>query len=104
MRVHTSGVKNRKGLLGSYYSVKDYMSINPEFGTMDDFKHLVDQVHQLGMKIIIDWVPNHSSWDNPLTVSHPEFYLHDSLGGFVSPFDWTDVIRFVIPTRASENI
>jgi len=94
MPVNPIGVKNRKGVLGSYYSVKDYMSINPEFGTMDDFKHLVDQVHQQGMKIIIDWVPNHSSWDNPLTVSHPEFYLHDSLGGFVSPFDWTDVIRF----------
>ncbi len=94
MPIHPIGEKNRKGKLGSYYSVKDYKAINPEFGTMDDFKNLVKETHELGMKIIIDWVPNHSSWDNPLTVEHPDFYLRDSAGQFVSPFDWTDVIRF----------
>lgn len=94
MPVNPIGEKNRKGSLGSYYSVKDYRQINPEYGTMDDFKNLVNKVHALGMKVIIDWVPNHSSWDNPLTKSNPEYYMHDSTGHFVSPFDWTDVIRF----------
>ncbi len=94
MPIHPIGEKNRKGKLGSYYSVRDYKAVNPEFGTIDDFKNLVNKVHDLGMKIIIDWVPNHSSWDNPLTISNPDFYMKDSLGNFISPFDWTDVIRF----------
>ena len=66
MPVNPIGIKNHKGKLGSYYSVRDYSAINPDYGTMDDFKHLVGEVHKLGMKIIIDWVPNHSSWDNEL--------------------------------------
>jgi glycosidase len=94
MPINPIGQVNRKGSLGSYYSVRDYMSINPEFGTMDDFKKLVNKAHELGMKVIIDWVPNHSSWDNKLVTTHPDFYLRDSAGNFVSPFDWTDVIRF----------
>lgn len=93
MPINPIGIKNHKGKLGSYYSVRDYRAINPEFGNMDDFKHLVDAVHQLGMKIIIDWVPNHTSWDNVLTKTHPDYYMRDSLGHFVSAFDWTDVIR-----------
>jgi 1,4-alpha-glucan branching enzyme len=94
MPINPIGKKNRKGPLGSYYSVRDYKAINPEFGTIADFKDLVKAVHNQGMKIIIDWVPNHSSWDNNLVKEHPEFYLKDSVGKFVSPFDWTDVIRF----------
>jgi len=93
MPINPIGEKNRKGKLGSYYSVKDYRKINPEFGTINDFKSLVKATHNLGMKIIIDWVPNHTSWDNVLIASHPEYYLKDSTGKFVSPFDWTDVIR-----------
>jgi glycosidase len=94
MPVNPIGIKNHKGKLGSYYSVRDYSAINPDYGNMDDFKSLVNEVHKLGMKIIIDWVPNHSSWDNELTKTHPEYYLHDSTGNFQSAFDWTDVIRF----------
>jgi 1,4-alpha-glucan branching enzyme len=93
MPVQPIGLKGRKGKLGSYYSVRDYKAINPEFGKMDDFKHLVKATHQLGMKIIIDWVPNHTSLDNDLIKKHPEYYMKDSAGKFVSPFDWTDVIR-----------
>jgi glycosidase len=93
MPVNPIGEKNRKGKLGSYYSVKDYKAINPEFGTMNDFKHLVQSVHQLGLKIIIDWVPNHTAWDNKLFETHPEYYLKDSTGKYASPFDWTDVVR-----------
>lgn len=94
MPIHPIGEKNRKGPLGSYYAVRDYRAINPEFGTLEDFKQLVRDIHAQGMKVIIDWVPNHSSWDNPMTTAHPEYYLKDSAGNFVSPFDWTDVIRF----------
>lgn len=94
MPLHPIGEQNRKGTLGSYYSVKDYRAINPEFGTAGDFRQLVNTAHQLGLKVIIDWVPNHSAWDNALTTEHPEYYLKDSAGRFVSPFDWTDVIRF----------
>ncbi len=94
MPINPIGVKNRKEPLGSYYSVKDFSSINPEFGKIGDFKQLVKSAHNYGMKLIIDWVPNHSAWDNELSNSHPEYYMKDSVGKFVSPFDWTDVIRF----------
>ena len=89
------GVLNRKGGLGSYYSVKDYMDVNPEFGTLDDFKGVLNKAHNLGMKVIIDWVPNHTSWDNNLTIEHPDWYVKDSKGKFTPPigFDWTDVIQ-----------
>lgn len=69
MPIHPIGVEKRKGTLGSYYSVKDYYGINPEFGTKADFKHLVDKIHSMGMYVIVDWVANHSSWDNPLAKS-----------------------------------
>ena len=92
MPVQPIGEKNRKGTLGSYYSIKDYLSVNPEFGTMNDFKHLVNKAHELKMYVIIDWVANHTSWDNNLVTEHPEWYTHDSLGNIVSPVDdWTDV-------------
>lgn len=91
MPVNPVGEKNRKGSLGSYYAVKDYIAVNPEFGTMDDFKHLVSKAHELGFKVILDWVANHTAWDNPWITEHPEWYKVDSLGNPVSPFDWTDV-------------
>jgi glycosidase len=94
MPIHPIGEVNRKGSLGSYYSVKDYKGINPEFGNMDDFKTLVRMTHDLGMFLVIDWVPNHSAWDNPLVNEHPEWYAKDSTGNMFSPFDWTDVVQF----------
>lgn len=93
MPINPIGEKNRKGTLGSYYSVKDYLAVNPEFGTMEDFKNLVKKIHSLGMHVIIDWVANHTSWDNNLTIEHPDFYKKDSTGNFISPVkDWTDAI------------
>jgi cyclomaltodextrinase / maltogenic alpha-amylase / neopullulanase len=93
MPVNPIGEKNRKGTLGSYYSIKDYLDVNPEFGTKEDFKNLVDEIHRNGMYVIIDWVANHSSWDNDLTEKHPEWYTKDSAGNFVPPVaDWSDVI------------
>ena len=93
MPIHPIGEKNRKGSLGSYYSVRDYLGINPEFGTMDDFKSLVQKAHSLEMKVIIDWVTNHTSWDNNLVTEHPDWYIRDSAGNLVTPVrDWTDVV------------
>lgn len=95
MPIHPIGEKNRKGILGSPYSVQDYYEINPEFGTKSDFSELVQKVHALEMKIIIDWVPNHTAWDNPLTQSHPHFYLKSPEGEFKPTpwYDWEDIIE-----------
>lgn len=73
--------KNKKGTLGSYYAAADYTSVSPEFGTIDDFKNLVKQAHDLGFKVIIDWVANHTGWDHVWTKTHPEYYLKDSATG-----------------------
>ncbi len=95
MPINPIGVENRKGTLGSYYSVQDYEDVNPEYGTKADFKSLVHTIHQNGMYVIVDWVANHTSWDNVLTYKHPEYYLRTSTGDFQSPpgQDWTDVIQ-----------
>ena len=93
MPINPIGEKNRKGTLGSYYSVKNYKAVNPEFGTIDDFRNLVNEIHKQGMHVILDWVANHTSWDNILVKTHPDFYKKDSLGNFMAPVpDWTDVI------------
>lgn len=80
----------RKGMLGSYYAVADYNAINPEFGNMNDWKELVKKCHSMGLKVIIDWVPNHTGADNRWLTQHPDFYVKDSTGKAVSQFDWTD--------------
>jgi alpha-amylase len=82
---------DRKGELGSYYAVSSYTAINPEFGTMDDWKALVKKCHDMGFKVIIDWVPNHTGGDHYWLTEHPDFYVHDSVTGKVlSPYDWSD--------------
>ena len=92
MPIHPIGEKNRKGTLGSYYSVKDYKAVNPEFGTVEEFKSLVKMIHKMGMYVIIDWVANHAAWDNSWIEEHPDFYTQDSLGKIIPPNpDWTDV-------------
>ncbi len=96
MPVNPIGDLNRKGELGSPYSVKDYYGINPEFGDASSFEALVQAAHEQGMKLILDWIPNHSAWDNPLTISHPDWYARDHKGNFrPSPWwDWDDIIEF----------
>jgi alpha-amylase len=69
--------KVKKGTMGSQYAAHDYVSINPEFGNLEDFKHLVDEAHKMGFNVIIDWVANHTGWDHVWTKSHPEYYLKD---------------------------
>ena len=94
MPVNPIGKENRKGTLGSYYSISDYTAVNPEFGTLEDLKSIVKTAHSLGMHVIIDWVANHTSWDNVWTKTHPEWFEKDSVTGkFSSPYDWTDVIE-----------
>jgi len=95
MPIYPIGELNRKGSLGSYYAVRDYQKVNAEFGTMDDFKHLVAEAHSLGFKVILDWVANHSAPDNYLTHDHPDWYKHDSTGKIIPPVaDWADVAAF----------
>ncbi|MGA9120619.1 MAG: alpha-amylase family glycosyl hydrolase [Bacteroidota bacterium] len=90
--INPVGVKNRKGTLGSPYAVRDYYGINPEFGTMADFKRLLAAAHRQGLKLIIDLVANHTSWDSKLMEQHPDWFTRDSTGAIVSPNpDWTDV-------------
>ncbi|RAR74081.1 alpha-amylase family glycosyl hydrolase [Flavobacterium aciduliphilum] len=93
MPVHPIGVERRKEGLGSYYSVKDYRGINPEFGTLSDFKNLVKKAHDNGMYVILDWVANHTAWDHEWVRNHPDYYTTDKNGAMVSPFDWTDVVK-----------
>jgi glycosidase len=94
MPIHPIGETNRKGTLGSYYSVKDYYGVNPEFGTMEDFKAFVAAAHDQDMKVILDWVGNHTAWDNPLRDEHPDWYDTDWKGdNRPTPwFDWDDII------------
>ena len=98
MPVQPIGVKNRKGSLGSYYSIADYTAVNPEFGSEGDFKALVDDAHRLGMRVILDWVPNHSAHDHPWTVQHRDYYVLRPDGSISNArdnegreTDWTDV-------------
>jgi glycosidase len=83
MPIQPIGQKNRKGSLGSYYSIRDYKSVNPEFGTFDDFKTLVKAAHDQGFYVILDWVPNHTAWDHTWITDHPEYYMTDSAAAAV---------------------
>ena len=94
MPIHDIGEKNRKGSLGSPYSVKDYYSVNPEFGNLQDLKDFVNEAHTLGMFVILDWVANHTAWDNDLVDAHPDWYDKNHNGDFrPTPWwDWSDII------------
>jgi glycosidase len=92
MPVTPISVEKRQGTLGSYYACSDYTSINPEFGNLNDFKNLVEQAHQLEMKLIIDWVANHTGYDHQWTKEHADWYAHDADGNFTERHGWIDVI------------
>lgn len=104
-RLHDMGIKvlwfmpitpisetKRLGTLGSYYACSNYTATNPEFGTMHDFRQLVKRAHELGFKVLIDWVANHTGWDHVWTKSHPEFYKKNTQGDFYDNNGWSDVI------------
>jgi glycosidase len=99
MPVNPVSKEKRKGELGSPYSIGDYYDVNPRFGTMDDFKHMLKAVQDAGMRLIIDWVPNHTGWDNPWISEHPDWYTKGPDGNITDPINaetgeswgWTDV-------------
>ena len=93
MPIHPIGKINRKGELGSYYSVKDYFSVNPEFGTAEEFRSLVHEIHGMGMYVILDWVANHTACDNELVTTNPDWYTKNENQNFQPPSgtDWSDV-------------
>jgi len=101
MPIHPIGERNRKGTLGSYYASKDYLAVAPEYGTMDDLRAMVKQAHALGMHVILDWVGNHTAWDNPWTTQHPDWYKKNDKGEIYPVTftneaggieEWTDVV------------
>ena len=99
MPVNPISTTKSKGPLGSYYAVSDYKKVNPEFGTEDDFRALVEKAHELGIYVILDWVPGHTGWDHIWIKEHPEFYLKNEKGEIIDPINhatgkswgWTDV-------------
>ncbi|MEY4661066.1 MAG: hypothetical protein RLZZ42_1018, partial [Bacteroidota bacterium] len=84
--------KNRKGSLGSYYACSSYIAINSEFGTEEELISLIRKAHEMGMKVIVDWVANHTGWDHEWTVSNLEFYKKNENGDFFDSHGWDDVI------------
>ena len=95
MPIFPVGEELRKGTLGSPYSVQDFYAVNPRFGTEEDLRAVVDTAHELGMRVILDWVANHSAWDNEWITENPDWYTQDADGNIVSPnADWTDVADF----------
>ena len=95
MPVHPIGEFNRLGSLGSPYSVKDYYTVNPDYGSLEEFKDLVSEIKRRDKYVIIDWVANHTAWDNVLTETNPEWYVTNSNGDFIPPpgTNWSDVIE-----------
>lgn len=93
MPIHPISEKNRKGGLGSYYAVRDYKAVNPEFGTMDDLREFVRAAHANGLKVILDEVCNHTGCDNSWVSDHSDYYAKNEAGEMFGPFDWTDTYK-----------
>lgn len=96
MPIHPIGEERRKGSLGSPYAVLDYRAVNPELGTEEEFRAFVEAAHAQGLKVILDWVANHSAWDNPLAQEQPDWYSRTPEGDLMPPegTDWSDVADF----------
>jgi len=108
MPIHPISETKRSGTLGSYYSITDYREVNPEFGTKEDFKNLVDKAHEMGFKVMMDWVANHTGWDCAWIKDHPEWYTQDASGNIISPenMGWPDVadLNYDNPEMRAEMI
>ena len=104
MPIHPIGMQNKKGSLGCPYSIRDYRAINPEYGTKEDFTRLIQQVHKLGMKVMIDVVYNHTAHDSVLVQQHPEYFHQDEDGNPTTTVpDWSDVIDLKHPNPDLTN-
>jgi alpha-amylase len=95
--------KMRQGKLGSYYACSAYTDTNPEYGTVSDFKDIVKIAHDNGMKVIIDWVANHTGWDHEWTRTNPGFYKKNANGEFYDGNGWADVIDLNFYDQAMRN-
>lgn len=95
MPIYSISQVNKKGTLGSYYSIQDYKTVNSEFGTNEEFKALIDEAHDMGFHVVLDWVANHTGFDHTWITEHPEYYLQDDDGQILSPqgTDWYDVAQ-----------
>lgn len=94
MPLYPIGELERKGSLGSYYAIRNYCDVNPEFGTLQDFDEFLAEAHRLGLKVIIDWVANHTSPDHPWVTEKPaEWYVRDESGKTIVEYDWTDIAK-----------
>ncbi len=91
MPIYPISSTKRLGSLGSYYAIADYQEINPEFGTKEDFEHLVKACHEMGFKVILDWVANHTGWDNAWISENPDWYTKNAQGEIIYPETWEDV-------------
>lgn len=107
MPIYPIGEKGRKGTLGSYYAIRDYRGINPEFGTMEDFERFLNKAHEMGFKVILDYVANHTSPDAAWVTEKPaDWYIRDSTGATVVEYDWTDIakLNYNVPELRDEMI
>ena len=94
MPIYPIGVKERKGTLGSYYAISDYCKTNPEFGTLEQFDAFVASAHKLGLKVVLDWVANHTSPDALWINERPaDWYVRDEQGNTIVQYDWTDIAK-----------
>ena len=101
MPIYPIGCEGRKGSLGSYYSIRDYCAVNPEFGTMADLDHFVATAHGLGMRVLLDWVANHTARDARWIAEQPaDWYERDAEGRPAVPWDWTDTAKLNYANRA----
>lgn len=101
MPIHPIGEAERKGPLGSYYAIRDYRGVNPEFGTAAEWRALVEAAQAMGMRVVMDWVANHTAPDHPWVTERPEFYVRDAAGRPVPPrgTDWVDVVQLDFDRR-----
>ena len=100
MPLYPIGVEGRKGSLGSYYAIKDYCDVNPEFGTLADFDRFLATAHDQGLKVILDWVANHTSPDHPwVTEKAADWYVRDADGKTIVEYDWSDIAKLLFESK-----
>ena len=111
MPIHPISKTNRKGTLGSYYSISDYKAVNPEFGNKDDLDELIKEAHKHGMLVILDWVANHTGWDHKWIENKPDYYTKNENGEITDPINpstgeswgWTDVADLNFDNMEMQN-
>ncbi len=106
MPITPISLEKRQGTFGSYYAASSYTEIDPLYGTQEDFHELISIAHSFGMKVIIDWVANHTGYDHQWTKKYPSFYRKDEVGNFKGLYGWVDVIdlNYEIPELRAEMI